>query len=366
MSEKKIGFIISGAGAQLPQEMALAYRLIEEKGIIPTRLAGTSSGALSSVFLNGILQYNAGKGNFSWDIWKREFFKLSNDQVYSNTALLDPENDKALKQIFDTISEMLTEDSKIESILDGFKLLWELGKHHDVVKDLISTILNAWKEGYVFDTTPLKETLSEYVNNDEYIGYKTFDQCFLPTYISAVNNVNGKTRRFYSKNEEDAKYDPVDIIAASTAIPVVLPSQKVEDISYIDGGTATDGIPVEDIIQDGLFDEIYILSPQTPGLITGYQHVMNQAPLLSNLIFALEVSHAAIKPFQLARAMDLVKDKAKAFYYMPSLAKNYSQIDFTGAIMEEQFNQTLSWARDNDPRVINEFLPEIGFPADDE
>ncbi len=183
------------------------------------------------------------------------------------------------------------------------------------------------------------------------------------TYISAVNNVNGKTRRFYSKNREDGQCNPVDILLASTAIPVAFPSRQVESVSYIDGGTATDNIPVEDMIQDGLFDAVYVIAPQSPGLTSGFKHSMTTAPLLSNIIFATQVAHAAIIPFQLVRALSLVNDKSKAFYYSPVLAKSYSLLDFTGRSLEEQFNQSLTWAQDNEPRCIKEFLPEIGFPV---
>ncbi|MCP4699713.1 MAG: hypothetical protein GY862_23110, partial [Gammaproteobacteria bacterium] len=204
---KKIGLIIAGAGARIPQELALAYHLIEEKGITPTILAGTSSGSLSSVFLNGVLQNKAGKGNLSWDVLKNVLFNLANDKMYKNSALLDPANDKNLKKIIDTISDM-TSDNTVEKFLDGIKLFAELVKDHKSIKDILAAAAEAWKNGYLFDTEPLKDTLTQYVNGDKYIGYKTFDQCFLPTYISAVNDTSGKTRRFYSKNKEDAQCNP--------------------------------------------------------------------------------------------------------------------------------------------------------------
>lgn len=362
MSEKKIGLIIAGAGALIPQELALAYHLIEDKGITPTVLAGTSSGSLSSIFLNGVLQNKAGKGNLSWDVLKKVLFNFANDKVYKNSALLDPTNDKDLEKICGTISHMIS-DNTLEKILDVIKLVEELVQDNKNIEDVVSAVLKAWKNGYLFDTEPLKEILTKYVNGDNYIGYKTFEQCFIPTYISAVNDVSGKTHRFYSKNKEDAQCNPVDILLASVAIPVAFPSQKVKNITYIDGGTATDDIPVEDMIQDGLFDEVYIVAPQAPGLVAGYQHIMPQMPLVSNLLFTIQVSHAAIIPFQLARALNLVHDKTKAFYYSPALAKTYNMLDFTGQILEEQFNQSLSWARDNKPRVVKKFLSEIGFPV---
>lgn len=360
--KKKIGLIIAGAAAHIPQELALAYHLIEEKGITPTVLAGTSSGSLSAIFLNAVIQNKAGKGNLSWDVLKNVLFNLANDKIYKNSALLDPANDKNIATIFGVIKD-LTSDSTIEEILDGIKLAWELVEDKKSLAEILSAIVNAWKDGYLFDTAPLKETLTHYVNEDNYIGYSTFDQCFLPTYISAVNDVSGKTRRFYSQDKDDAKCNPVDILLASVAIPVAFPSQKVGNTSYVDGGTATDDIPVEDMILDGFFDEVYIIAPQTPGLIDGYKHTMSQTPLLSNILSAVQVSKAAIVPFQIARALDLVHDKTKAFYYSPVLAKTYNMLDFSGQNLEEQFNQSLTWARDNNPRIIKEFLPEIGFPV---
>ena len=359
---KKIGFIITGVAAMLPQELALAYHLLEEQGVIPTVLAGTSSGSIASIFLSGVLQNKAGKGNFSWDIMKEAVFSLSNDKIYKNSALLNPDKDKELERIIDIISDMISAKG-LEKFLDGIKLFGELARDSKDLEKIMFAVLKAWKDGYIFDTEPLKETLIQYINGNDYIGYETLGQCFLPTYISAVNTMNGKTRRFFSQNKEDAQGNLVDILLASTAIPVAFPSRKVGNTGYIDGGTATDDIPVEDMIQDGLFDEVYVIANQDPGLISGYQHLMPNIPLVSNFVFTVQVSHAAIIPFQLARALNLVHDKTKAFYYSPTLTKTYSLLDFTGQILEEQFNKSLRWAQNNKPRLIKEFLPEIGFPV---
>jgi len=360
MNEKRIGFIIAGAGALIPQELALAYHLMEEKKIKPCVFAGTSSGSLSSIFLNGVLQNEAGQGKLSWDVLKDVVFKLSNADIYKNPAILDPANEDDLKKIFGTISNMFS-DGAIGKIIDGFKLLGELAGDKENIKEMVASIMNIWNNGYVFDTSPLKATLTKYVNGKDYLDYQTLSQCYVPTHISAVNNVNGETRRFYSKNTTDGQCNPVDVLLASTAIPVAFPSQKVGATPYVDGGTSTDDIPVEDLMHDGLYDEIYVIAPQSPGLISGYKHVMTENPLLSNLLFTLQVGHAAVTPFQLSRAMSLVKDKSKAFYYMPTLAKNYNMLDFTGSVLEEQFNQSLSWARNNSPRVIKDFLPQVDF-----
>jgi predicted acylesterase/phospholipase RssA len=359
---KKVGLIIAGAGARIPQELALIYHLIEEKGLEPTVLTGTSSGSLSSVFLNGVLQNKAGKGNLSWDMLKNILFNLSNDDIYKSSALLNQKNDQNLKQILGTIEDLIS-DKGLGEILDGIKLVWESAKDQKSLGEVLSAIADAWKNGYFFDTAPLKDTLTQYVNGDNYIGYATFGECYLPTYISAVDDVSGKTQRFFSKNQDDAQFNPVDILLASTAIPVAFPARSVGGTAYIDGGTATDDIPVEDMIQDGFFDQVYIVAPQNTGLITGNAHTFVNASLLSNALFAIDVSQGAIVPFQLARAMNLVQDKSKAFYYSPILSKSYSLLDFTGQVLMEQFNESLDWARANDPKVIKDFLPEIGFPV---
>jgi predicted patatin/cPLA2 family phospholipase len=178
-----------------------------------------------------------------------------------------------------------------------------------------------------------------------------------------VDDVSGRTRRFYSKNQKDAQFNPVDILLASTAIPIAFPPRSVGGTSYIDGGTATDNIPVEDMKQNGPFDEVYIIAPQNAGLTTGNVHTMVDAPLLSNTLFAIDVSQGAIVPFQLSQALDLVQDKTKAFYYSPTLSKHYNLLDFSGQILKEQFSESLDWARNNDPKVIKNFLLEIGFPV---
>ncbi len=179
MSEK-IGIIIAGAAALIPQELALAYHLIEKKGVVPTVLAGTSSGSLSSVFLNGVLENKAGQGKLSWDVLKKVLFNLSNDKVYTNSALLAPANDKNMEKIAGTISDLIS-DNDFEKVFDGIKLAWEGVEDRKGIAEIVSAVAEAWNDGYLLNTEPLKETLTQYVNGEDYIGYKTFEQCFLPT-----------------------------------------------------------------------------------------------------------------------------------------------------------------------------------------
>jgi len=76
------GFAISGAGGRIAQHLALTEALIKGlyPGNIPIRpsfLSGSSSGAITTVALNAILESEeTGNKNFTWELYKTYFFQL--------------------------------------------------------------------------------------------------------------------------------------------------------------------------------------------------------------------------------------------------------------------------------------------------
>ncbi len=399
MAEKQVGFVIAGAAALIPQELALAKTLIEGLNpqwggpVVPQILAGTSSGSLSATILNGVLQWKAGKGTFDWKTMEDVIFSLKNKDIYKNSVLLDPAvmqevgyigdvffqiapvisdvvniiltwtgSENVLEKIMDTIKDsgkLLSDVStEFKDIQKSFQNLGELEGH---VLDIITTIAGIWKNGYILDTSPLKDTLTKYFKGKDYLGYDRLGDMYLHTFISAVNDINGQTKRFNSQDPVDAQQDIVNVLMASTAIPVIFPNHTVGTTPYIDGGTGTDNIPVEDLVSCGKFDEIYVIAPKNSALLEGFQHIMPQMPLLSNGLFAINVSHTAITPYQLARTLALLKKNGKAYFYMPAIEKDYNPLNFD--LMQPQYEETLAWAQKNRPVGVAEFLKSINFPV---
>ena len=323
MTDKKVGFVINGAAAFIAQELALLQTLTQGlnpgaggRPVMPTILAGTSSGSLSAIALNAVLQAEAGKGSFTWERLKKE--------------LLFPLKDR---DIFQT------------GFFADVQIPFDISRH-----------------GYVLNTAPLKSTLEKYVQGADNMGYKTLGDTFLPTHISAVNRKTGLTQRFFSGNPKDRGLDIVQVLLASTAIPVVFPEREITGVgTFVDGGTGTDNSPVEAVADDAPFDELYVIAPQQQGPESNIpQRHESKRPIISNLTFAMDVRSNGLLEFQLFRALGLVKDPANAFFYTPSLKTEYHFLNF--GVMEHQYKETLDWAKQNDPQPIQEYLKNAHFP----
>lgn len=321
MADKKVGFVINGAAAFIAQELALLQTLTQGLNpkvppVMPTILAGTSSGSLSAIALNAVLQAEAGKGSFTWERLKKELlFPLKNDDIFETGFFAD------------------------------MQMPFDISRH-----------------GYVLNTAPLKSTLEKYVQGTDNIGYQTLGDTFLPTHISAVNRQTGLTQRFFSGSPKDRGLNIVEVLLASTAIPVVFPERKITGVgTFVDGGTGTDNSPVEALADHAPFDELYVIAPQqqSPESDIKKRHE-SKGPIISNLTFAMDVRSQGLLEFQLFRSLNLVKDPANAFFYTPSLKTEYNFLNF--GVMKPQYEETLAWAKQNDPQPIQEYLKSVNFP----
>jgi len=292
-------------------------------------------------------------------------FPLRNENVYKNADAISKINFDCAVDVLIKFIDLIPAMRK----LDWGKITKDIGlisfdlilmEHWEAISAVLTSAFGP--NGFMFDTSPLKETLKKFVAGKDYIGYQTLGDVALPTYISAVSDKDGKTKRFTDKNADDKPLDLVQVLMASTAIPAVFPKQPVGNLGdFIDGGTATDNFPVTDLAEEDKFDELYVLTPYHAGLVgKEVPHPNTSLKLLDNIIFALGLASDAIIPFQLAYALKLVKDKYNAFIYMPRLETQYDLLDF--GKMKEQYEKSHKWATENSPKRIIDFLKDINFP----
>ena len=347
----RVGFIINGAAALIAQELALLRVLLEGrnpgaggKGVEqPQAISGVSSGSLSSVCINAILAGLNGqsRGNrpFTWDILLNEIlFPLKDDDIYKTGPLADLQ--------------------RLENIAEGF----------------------------IYDTDPLKATLTRIVNGEEFMNWHVLGDLYVQTHIPAISRMSGAVH--YASSIKNANINLVDMLMGSTAIPVAFPPRNIpgfntsDDDLYIDGGMGSEGVPVNGFIQDiqanGLFDEVYVIGPQRsdigergekgdPALMDKHSvhetdddddddasSSNNHPGIIANATFAFEVINAGTFPLALYRVLDLVKDKSKAFVYIPELKHQYGLLNF--GVMKKQYDDTIAWASGNDPIPVQEYL----------
>jgi len=321
----KIGFAISGAASRIAQEMVLlkhlvlgrAFHEVGGKPIIPDVIAGSSSGALNAVALNaillgeGLLEMGRSDCKFNWESYEERLIGVGNHDVYVGGGVI-PEAMKIVRQ------------------------------------------------GAIFDTRPLRGLLEQMVNNQ--MKFHSLGDLPIKTYISVVERDTGRVHRLCSQTHEDLSI--VDVLMASTSIPVAFPPQhlivpgSVKPVPCFDGGVGVDGIPVN-ALRDERCEDLYVIRPMAydPQKPSNKISPLARFQIVSTAVRASEYLRESLFSFALCRAVRYAG--STAYCYMPKLSYNYNLLDF--ACGREQIEETLRWVENpgNTPLRIQNAFPDL-------
>ncbi|NNM54996.1 MAG: hypothetical protein HKM05_09770 [Spirochaetales bacterium] len=321
----KTGFAFAGAAAFIAQEAALAKALMEGKvmgrSVRPDVVAGTSSGALNAVVVNAILQTIDGKasrgGEFRWggpgDAGEDTYYGL----------------------------------------LAGLKN-----------RDVFTVSIGALAQGGVLDNAPLRRLLEHIV--ERRLGFATLGDLPLPTWLCVVDRATGRPMRLSSLHPHHKNLSLVDVLMASTAIPIVFPPQKIGAKTgpglegfFFDGGTGPDSIPVE-ALEDENCDEIFLIDRMGSTAATSHKPDLSHASaesasamggfhleVVENTALGLEYLFRTINTYQIEKASRLA---ASVWIYEPELATSYGILDFSKEKL--QWDETWAWAQKHPPRRL--------------
>ena len=279
----------------------------------PAALSGSSSGALSAVILNAIIateELGLGDAGITMDRYRDLLFTVDNDQIYNSGV-------------------------------------WSITK--SVIK------------GWVLDNEPMRELIASWVGR---MGWKKLGDLYIPTCISVVNQSTGYTQRLWSDDPNYAQLDLVDVIIASTALPIAFQPREIQGLPglWIDGGTGDDTLPITPLLErpHGV-TKIYALAygssissggASLPAAIKPFKLLANALAVVADMrvsayLSALEI--AASSPLH-----------ANIYSYIPKLPKQYSVLDF-GSGREEYF-ETAKYCISNGPKPINwTDVPQLRF-----
>jgi len=309
-----IGFAFSGAGGRISQHLALMEVLLKGLNpsgikIRPSYLSGASSGSLSAVALNAILQTEDQNisGGFNWDDMKQLVFGLTNSDVFDDSI-------SGLEKIFT----------------------------HNIF------------EGYILDDTPLSNYLRPFLSK---MGFYRLGDLYLPTEITVVNQSSGFDVRLWSTDPRVADLNLLQVLMASTALPIVFEPRTIDDFGnntiFIDGGTGIDTIPLTSLVENPNVKQLYIIcygSALTSGGGT--------LPVYLDNIMLLKNSLAVIDDMRVdffAGALDIAMNSAvRSFAYIPDLNETFSALDFEHERYE--YDLTFQWAIQHDPQPLNSFV----------
>jgi len=305
------GFAFSGAGGRIAQHAALMEVLVkglypQGKPIRPAYITGASSGSISAVALNAILQYedNKSKTGFTWDLYKELLFAMNSSTVYDDSW-------EGLAKVF---------------------------------------TINIF-EGYFSDNTRLENLLGQYL---ALTNYKTLGDLYIPTCISIVNQSSGLDTRVCSTDPQYMSLDLLQVIMASTALPMAFTPRTITglgDAIWIDGGTGIDTIPVYPLLANPYVTEVYLIC-YGDALTSGG----GDLPYKLDYIRLLKNGLAVINDMRVdlyAGAIDMAKDSSvPSFTYMPNgMNTTFSALDFDQEKLE--FEMAYQWAITNNPTRLN-------------
>lgn len=317
----RTAIVFAGAASRIAQEFVLMRRLVQGRAfgsrgggpVIPAVLAGSSSGALSAVALNAILlserliagrpptgRRGAARGSgpaccrLGWREYEQLLLELKSEDVYRSSRIV-----------------------------------------HEAVEIL--------RKGWIFDTAALRRLLKRTING--LAGFQTLGDLPVPTFISVVERDTGRVHRLGSVTHPDLPI--VDVLMASASIPVAFPPCRLAlpgaaaPVACIDGGTGTDGIPVDAVREQGC-DVVYIVRPMRfdPTLPWNRNARLIRVPVVDTAIRTLLYMQEALLEGALLRAHSYAR--RACYVYEPRLELNYGLLDFDSA--PAQIRDTERWA----------------------
>jgi hypothetical protein len=301
--------IMTGAAARIPQQTALLEELYNRGSMKDVVfISGVSAGALNAVMLNGILS-----GKITWDEYKKMLFSLENKDIF-----------------------LYPERRKLPVNTESLRILLK-----KIVEDRL---------GY----------------------YRIGDLPFM-TEISFTSRLRKNVYRMCSRKinaETDTTLSLVDIMMASTAIPVAFPSVRIENaktipnVRFIDGGVGSDYIPFRALLdfqkhRGEKVRRVYIVGRKQGNFaeideelkVLGFDNKRDLDRIGSAFDNLLKRHLLNRLEAYAEEAPDMIN---KSYVWIPDFEQDFLMFNFSR--MEEQYTITQSWAQVNDPVPLGDFL----------
>jgi len=270
----------------------------------PDYLSGASSGSISSVLVNAIIEsQETHRINWTWTHVKSLLFNLTTSTVID--------------------------------------LSWEGIAHIEI--NMV--------EGFILDNTPFINFLKTQFSQ---MGYNTLGDLYLPTAISLVNQSSGLPQRFWSDDPQYKNLSLVEVVIASCSIPVAFIPRQVSGLGntyWIDGGTGIDTLPVFSLLNRIDVNFVYVIcysSALTSGGGTEPNWIQD-IPLLENFIATFD--NMRVELFLAGISMLSTQHTKSAFSFIPKLNQSFSTFDFDDEVLE--YTLASNWAHLNPPLRLN-------------
>lgn len=306
--------VITGAAARIVQEAALLEHL-DKTGWLANVcfISGTSSGALNTVMLNAVLEKK-----ISWEHYNSLLFELKNDDIYIKNGKSLPVNNEP---------------------------------YHDLLTRIVNDSLGYKKIGDL----PFNSSMS--------ISDVDLFPPFSKTYRLSNIKINA---------ESNPEFNLVDVLMASTAIPVIFPPVRFKEpfglpnSAYIDGGLGEDHIPYMAVLQFEKYrnygvDTLIIISrksdinPELKNELLDFGN--NDSRISGRLSYRIEniTRNGFIKSMRVLQQKypELAK---RTYVFIPDFPEDFALLNFSN--LKKQYTVCSNWAESHKPVPLNQFLAE--------
>ncbi len=309
-----VAIIMTGAAARISQEAELLEELYK-RGMMKNVvfISGVSSGALNAVALNGILS-----GKMTWDEYKAILFKLKDSDIFvpfKENRL--PVNTEPVRNLFRQIAE-----DKL-----GFHKIGDL-PYMTVISVTDLKALDLKKKVYRLSSRKINE-------------------------------------------ESDPDLGLVDVMMASTSVPIVFPAIRIRnvktipDVEYVDGGVGEDFVPYHGLLEFEKFrgkgvEKVYIISKKGDDLSNIGDQLKAMAPEKNEIrLDKFGLTFDGLLRRKMVRGLEAYAKEAPdlimiSYVWVPDFDENFLMFNFNE--MQKQYLLTKQWAANHEPVPLGNYL----------
>lgn len=207
-------------------------------------------------------------------------------------------------------------------------------------------------QGYLLDTAPLRATMATALKT---MNYKYMSDLYLPTCISIVDEETGLPIRICSDDPTVAHLHLIDVMMASSSMPVIFPVQKIPGFlppfgngTYIDGGIGIDMIPTAAAYQRNV-DAAYIMTRQWE--LTSKQTLPDRLKNVKILANTVQTFNDLLQGAFLSGLSAASDARIKTFAYIPVLPVDFGVLDFDKG--KAMYDMTWNWTLSNAPLCLS-------------
>ena len=237
---KGIGLVFAGGGGKGSYEIGV-WKYLHEVGLdqYVRAVSGTSVGALNAALFVG------SNYDIAEDLWKR----ISNDKILSPKKI-------SIDDIMEYISVIaLNFSGPIGQVLNKSGLNLKSGASVGI--NFLSPYILRWvTSDYFFSRDGLVDLIKEG------IIFSQLQNNHIPCFVTCVKCSSLSVERFDLRNYSNQKI--VNLLLATSAIPIVFPNEEFEGNKYCDGGVPFigDNVPIQPIYDMGIEHIIVIYLDQ--------------------------------------------------------------------------------------------------------